>query len=334
MVEFRAAHHIDQLWCDVHGVYVRGWAHASGTEIEEIRLTSGGATSVTREIIDRPDVGLHFGDDRLSRGGFALYLACEPFRPVSLVIVTREGCVEVDVVPPPDAGEAHESANDPAATPPLDQFIAAMKTMGGVVVEIGARVVGQASILQASRFAPECQHIGVDIHPAPGVDIHPAPGVDIVADAHRLSAGFPAGSVSGVFSLAVMEHLAMPWVVAAEINAVLADGGLVLHVVPQTFPVHEMPNDFWRMTDEALKVLYGHATGFEVVDAGMLNPVRIYHSPALRMPPWLEMPVHTGMATSYILARKIRAIGRDAVRWPIDAADLQARSLRYPPHAD
>ena len=88
--------------------------------------------------------------------------------------------------------------------------------------------------------------------------------------------------LDGVFSLAVLEHIAAPWVLAAEINKVLKIGGLTFHVLPETFPVHEMPNDFWRMTDEALKVLFCPGLGFEVLDAGMAHPMQILPPPSLR----------------------------------------------------
>lgn len=320
MLEPSVAHCIDRLWCDVHGVYVAGWAHAFGVPLRAVRLGSGSATAETDIFTDRSDVAAHFRDPRLLRSGFALYLACAPFAPVTLTIVTAEGSVAQPVVAP-----ATDAATEPAPRPaPMDVFIAEAKRLGGTVVEIGARVVGPASILQASRFGPECRHVGVDIHAAPGVDV--------VADAHHLSAAFPPGSVSGVFSLAVMEHLAMPWLVAAEINAVLAEGGVVFHLLPHTFPVHEQPNDFWRMSDEALKVLYGPATGFEVIDAAMMDPVQIYHAPTLRTGPFLEMPLHPGMASAYILARKVAAIAPGSVRWPMDANDIRSQSLQYPAH--
>ena len=51
-----------------------------------------------------------------------------------------------------------------------------MKSVGGRVVEMGARVVSPGAKLLVERFAPECTFIGVDVHAAPGVDI--------VADAH------------------------------------------------------------------------------------------------------------------------------------------------------
>ena len=316
----KAHHSIDAIWCDLHGVYVTGWAHACDIPILAVYLVSGDYKVETKTFVSRPDISAHFPLLHSDSCGFALYLPCAPFRPVYLGLSTASGIIIFEVTPPPHCIE-QPSTND---TSPLDQFVVRMKRMGGKVVEIGARTVSPGSVLLASQFEPECQHIGVDIHPAAGVDI--------VADAHFLSHSIARGSISGVFSMVVMEHIAAPWLVAAEINKILKIGGLTFHMLPQTFPVHELPNDFWRMSDEALKVLFGSATGFEIVDAGMLEPVQIYYSPQTRYGPFLEMPLHRGMGVSFVLARKVSEIPKGAVAWPMEKKTLNSISRRYPTH--
>jgi 2-polyprenyl-3-methyl-5-hydroxy-6-metoxy-1,4-benzoquinol methylase len=52
--------------------------------------------------------------------------------------------------------------------------------------------------------------------------------VDIVGDAHKLSSYFENGKQFDiVFSSAVFEHFAMPWIVATEIAKILKVGGFV-----------------------------------------------------------------------------------------------------------
>ena len=65
--------------------------------------------------------------------------------------------------------------------------------------------------------------------------------VDVVADAHELSSSFPRGNFHAVFALSVFEHLAMPWKVVLEPNAILAHGALVFVQTPQTYPLHNEP---------------------------------------------------------------------------------------------
>ena len=64
----------------------------------------------------------------------------------------------------------------------------------------------------------------------------------------------------------------MPWVVAAEINKVLKVGGLTFHSTHFAFPIHERPWDFWRYTDQALRILFSPPLGFEVIRCELRHP--------------------------------------------------------------
>jgi SAM-dependent methyltransferase len=310
--------HIDAMWCDVRGVYVRGWAHCQDEPVVALHLRCGDAVAVLDERQRRPDVRSVFPAVHSEDCGFMGYLACQPFQPVLLGISTREGTAEF---PLPGDAQAHVADTEPEDDS-FDRFVDAMKQVRGNVVEIGARAVSPGASLQAERFAPECAF--------QGIDIHAAPGVDVVADAHYLSSVIAPNSVDGVFSMAVLEHLAAPWVVAAEINRVLKIGGLTYHLVPHSWPVHEMPNDFWRMSHEGLKVIFGAATGFDVVVAAMTTPLQMIPPPSMRRPPFLEFPLMPGMAGSYILARKIAHLETGAVRWPLAREDVEKHSRTYP----
>jgi hypothetical protein len=84
-----------------------------------------------------------------------------------------------------------------------------------------------------------------------GSDIHPGPNVDVVGDAHQLSK-----YVSGPL-----------WKAVLEINAVLADGGLLFVATHQSWPPHELPGDFWRYSPAAFEALLNRETGFEIIRA-------------------------------------------------------------------
>ena len=45
---------------------------------------------------------------------------------------------------------------------------------------------------------------------------------------------------------------------------------------PHSWPVHEVPKDFWRFCDEGLKVLLGPSLGFEVLRSGLEEEMRMY----------------------------------------------------------
>lgn len=310
------------MWCDSHGVYVKGWVHSSSYRIKSVSLRSGTAAAFDNDLHERADLLSHYPDLRVTRCGFSIYLACPPFRPVFLEFETAAGVVRRELTALPD--DHWLNALPPVPDDPMVRFTAEMKARRGVVLEVGARAVAPGQVLQADRFRPECTFIGVDIHQAPGVDV--------VADAHFLSEQIPRASIDGLFSQAVMEHLASPWLFVGEINKVLKVGGLTLQVVPHSFPIHEVPNDFWRVSDDGLKVLFSAETGFEVLASGMTDPVKMFVHPAHRPGPFLETALFDGMLSSFILARKVSDIPDDAIRWPVPRQTSFERGRTYPSH--
>ncbi len=316
----RPDHCIDRAWCDVQGAYLQGWAHLGSAPFDGLALCCAGQRQPL-DLHDRPDV--HAAFPGLPPGqpvGFAGYLACPPFQPVSLELRGGGGVLAIPVAVGPGCGPRPVPGTGGDA--PVDAFADAMKARGGAVLEIGARVVGRHSSLNAARFAPECRFIGCDIHPAPGVDL--------VADAHFLSHAVAPGSLDGVFSMAVLEHLAAPWLVAAEVNRVLRPGGETLHLVPQAWPMHERPNDFWRFSDAALAVLFGPATGFEVLEARLSVPVQVVPPPSFRHGAYLHLPLEYAFGAAWIRARKVAELPPAAVAWPLARAQSEQQSRAYP----
>ena len=192
-----------------------------------------------------------------------------------------------------------------------------MQARRGRVLEIGSRLV-----------SPDAQVFRERFHRYVGTDIFPARNVDVVADAHYLSGAFGSETFDGVFSLNVLEHLSAPWLVAREINRVLKPGGLTFHNAPHTWPIHEMPNDFWRFSDEGLRLLFGPASGFEVLDAKGYG--RVYVHPDCRKGAYLGMPTIASVGGACVLSRKVRTVGRDEIAWPSEAAESNRRALSYP----
>lgn len=306
---------IDEAWCDLSGVFLRGWVHTGVHRVQAVSLVCGDARVTVTPFGYRPDVLPHYPYiPAEGAASFNAYLACAPFTPV-LIEVESDGGIASAPVNLQAAAERDQA--DPNA--PLQAFISAMKARKGVVLELGARIVGSMTEGWRKHLEPECRYLGNDIHPEPGIDV--------VGDVHNLSQHVTAGSLDGIFSVAVLEHLAEPWIAAAEINRALRSGGETLHVTHQSWPLHEMPNDFFRMSDAALRSLFGPRTGFEVLECGMSMPVSIVPPPRFRNRDWLNLPFGRGYGQSYVRARKVREV--ETVGQLRD--DLVRISRAYPP---
>jgi len=105
-------------------------------------------------------------------------------------------------------------------------------------------------------------------------DIMPAPDVDILVDVHEISKHVDE-KFDAFTSIAVFEHLLMPWKAAIEINKVLRMGAVGLVVTHQTVGIHEVPWDFYRYSNTSWKGIFNQYTGFEIIDAGMTTPTMI-----------------------------------------------------------
>ena len=86
------------------------------------------------------------------------------------------------------------------------------------------------------------------------VDIAPYDSVDIVGDIAALP--FENDSVDVLMNVSVLEHVADPARVVAEIRRVLRPGGTVYTDVPFVVGFHASPDDFTRWTDEGVRRLH------------------------------------------------------------------------------
>ncbi|MFL6232421.1 MAG: methyltransferase domain-containing protein [Thermoanaerobaculia bacterium] len=321
-IEIRSVYGLDAFWCDPHGFYLRGWVHAHEHRVRALRIESAGRSVQVDTFADRPDLLAHYpGHEHVRHAGFAVYLACPPGHPVRLILETDGGPVSLPL-PLPEGPlppwPVEEEGDYDVVSPMLRRFVELANARGGRVLQIGARTPAG---LEGMPPRPLLRG------PVTGLDIHPGHCVDLVGDAHTLSRFLRERSVNAVVSGSVIEHLQAPWLFAAEVNRVLKPGGLVYHEAPGAWPAHAQPNDFWRMSAEGLRALFGPESGFEVLearDAGLMAMI-----PA---PQWrdrhLDMPTVPAFAMAEILARKVAEIPPGAVAWPLGASE--ERSRRYP----
>lgn len=91
-------------------------------------------------------------------------------------------------------------------------------------------------------------------------DVENGEDVDIVCDAHSLSKTFGENAFDVFWASSVWEHLERPWIAAKEVERILKPGGVFFIQTHQSFPLHGYPKDFFRFSQEALRVLFDWAT--------------------------------------------------------------------------
>ena len=310
---------VEQFWREAGALYAQGWVHAGADRVGWMRVRGDdGAVAVERA--PRPDLMPHYPaiPDEGASAGFSVMVP-EHHGSALHAEVDVNGEIVAIALPLP-GGMAAPALDDHdermGAYRAFEDFTGWVGEGGRDVLEMGSRNVGVNTVGMRPRFPGAGRFVGMDIHPSEAVDV--------VGDAHALSRVVGRGSFDAVFSIAVLEHLAMPWIVAAEINRTLRAGGLTYHMTHQTWPVHETPNDFWRFTDEALKVLFGPAHGFEVVAAGMAERLKLYSHERTKTS--AQLPFAPAYQSVYIVARKVAEIDQLAG----DAETLAQRGRQYP----
>ena len=110
-----------------------------------------------------------------------------------------------------------------------------------------------------SLFSNATEYVGVD-YSSEGHD-HSNEDIDFYYDGHTLP--FQDASFDAIFSSEVFEHVFNLPEIIKELNRVLKTGGLLFFTCPFVFPEHEVPVDYARYSQFALKDLL-QKNGFSV----------------------------------------------------------------------
>lgn len=232
-----------------------GWANEAALEI----WYDGSPLAISAANVPRPDLVPVFGSEALGWG----FTACAAL-PVyasereKFKIKLNEGvCFDNPAI----RFRVDSDKNFDAMTASFRNTVA---NKGGRLLEIGSRA--RSGSIYRRWFPDDIDYVGMDV--AAG------PNVDVVGDAHHMSR-ILSGKFDFAFSMAVFEHLMMPWKVAIEMNKVMNANGEALIISHAAWPLHEEPWDFFRFSTDSWRSLFNAHTGFEVVSAQYQYPASI-----------------------------------------------------------
>lgn len=173
-----------------------------------------------------------------------------------------------------------ESAELPAFTlqqSGYEQEIAAVAArLKGPVCQIGARaqMIDAQTRTWRSRMAALGQRfVGADLEAGDNVDAV----FDLCAPLSEIEAALvPAlggERLNALVCAHLLEHVRRPWVAAANLEALLAPGGLLFVQVPWSQAFHAFPDDFWRISLSGLLELFPGLTLLDAFTSGGSNDV-------------------------------------------------------------
>jgi hypothetical protein len=302
--------HVDRFAHFADHLYAQGWAFHTGFGLRSlfVRVPSGRLVRAKGYPLASPDVAAVHGD-AASHCRFAVTVpmaSADDARRSALLFRGRGRSALIDA-------PSKSLLDDPfhQLFPRFHEMVQALPRPK--IVEIGSRArsgnVNIGWLPEASTYV--------------AFDIVEGPNVDVVGDAHALAEHFEPSSIDAVFSVSTFEHLAMPWVVVAQLNRVLRTGGLLYIGSHQTWPVHDSPWDFWRFSSSAWRALLNEQTGFEIVEVAMGDSASIV---ADHLSVGTEnLGSNPGFLGSAVIARKTHAAD---LSWGVDPSVITVRE--YP----
>jgi SAM-dependent methyltransferase len=176
----------------------------------------------------------------------------------------------------------------------------------GRVLEFGARrVAGQDETADLRSLFPGREYVGCDAHAGTGVDR--------VDDISRSS--FAAESAGTIVCVETLEHVFAVHDAFSEMHRVIQPGGLLVVTTPMRFPIHDYPEDYWRMTPACINRL-ASAFPFRVVGSQGCDdfPHTVYLA-ALKAP----VPTDAGARAERLIALHTRWLAQARASRPLAA---------------
>lgn len=311
--------HIDDSWSDDCFIGLRGWILSKHGDIGEVNISVGETSVQITSWHPRPDVISAYPQYNQNENcGFVVQVRRFAEHRLTFTAetqgMTASKTLVVQGTPPQPPSNVSQGGGI------FDEFVQLVNDRHLRVLEIGSRVVSPGSTSKRGLFPRAASYTGFDYYDDDNTDV--------VGDAHKLSQYLGGQRFDAVFSISVFEHLAMPWLAAMEINKCLELGGITFHGTHFAWPLHEQPWDFWRFSDEGLKVLFSPPLGFETINVGLYEPLRM-HVDSIR--PGLELfPKFAGFGGVSILAKKFGDFDHNRFVWDVTMEEALGSESLYP----
>lgn len=297
--------YLDKFTIMGRSLYAEGW----GSNLDLKIFYGEDEIPILTQRFDRPDIGAMLGSDRADWG----------FRLVGILPDTDIDREKFRIQFSDSLSMTHPASRfaDPGDVKfeaMVNRFRSEVAASPGHMLEIGSRARSGRSY--RDWFSPETRHTGIDITEGPNVDV--------ACDAHHMSRSLRE-RFDFAFSIAVFEHILMPWKVALEMNKVLKRGAPALIISHGSWPLHEEPWDFFRFSKESWGGIFNKHTGFEMIEAQ-------YQYPASIISNYISTVDFQNMSQgrTYLLSGcLVRKIGLPLVEWEAEASEVYDLSYSH-----
>lgn len=161
-----------------------------------------------------------------------------------------------------------------------------------------------------------------------GFDYYPGDNVDVAGDAHKLSNYFNE-KYDLIFSSAVFEHLALPWLAAIEMIKLLKVKGYIFIETHYSYSSHARPWHFFQFSENALDVLFPEKFGMCCIKKGCSNLLEGRFSSAASK--YLQGRRVLGLyCHSEYLGQKVKEVDEKELDWSNISLDDVRKGTEYP----
>lgn len=311
---------IEKSWSDNYVVGLTGWVVGKKKLIKDFKVKLEGVEKKVTHWIDRPEVQTHFAEAGFKatvKCGFQVAIQKNTAQKFGLSV---NGAQFAPVSVKPSA-ERVAHAGIPIQKNLDEKFRKLVNDNKFSVLEVGSRI-SPGGVNKRTFFKNAGEYVGMDYKDGKTVDV--------VGDAHELSKLFPRRKFDALYSDSVLEHLAAPWKAVIEMNKVLKKGGYVYHSAPSSWPLHDMPWDFWRFSDAGFKALFSEAFGFRVLEVGYTVPMSLHIDYGDMDDAHATLPLAPAYGFVSILAQKTHNVNPLKTRFTHSLTELVDKDTTYP----